>query len=182
MPDGDHPGSPDSSWASLERSDRQSSLYVDTSDTGYVLCRSCRVARRCRLGIDAEEIAADGSVTFMLSCPRDHEGGPDVAHGGWTASALDEMSGHALLLLDEFAVTGTLTVKFRKPVPILRPLIGRAWIAERAGRRVHVCGELKLAPTGDLVATSTAEMIRRPSDHFEQHQRWLTSRATESDD
>jgi acyl-coenzyme A thioesterase PaaI-like protein len=163
-------------WARLEHHDRTSALFVDTSDTGVLLCRSCRSLRRCRLGIGLEQLTGDGSVRSEIVCPQDQEGGPHVAHGGWTASVLDEMSGHAVLLRDEFAVTGTLTVAFVKPIPILRPLIGRAWIASREGRQVHVHGELRLADTGDVVATSEAVMIRRPGDHFDRHQRWLASR------
>jgi acyl-coenzyme A thioesterase PaaI-like protein len=175
MSDTDAP-EPAEDWATLERQDRSSALYVDTSDAGVLLCRACSVLHRCRLGIASEALAADESVRSDLACPVDHEGGPDVAHGGWTASVLDEMSGHALLLRDEFAVTGTLTVKFVKPVPIGRRLIGRAWIAEREGRRVHVSAELRLRDTNDLLATSAAVMIRRPGDHFDQHQSWLSTR------
>lgn len=106
-----------------------------------------------------------------------------VAHGGWTASVMDEMSGHAVLLRDEFAVTGSLTVNFRKPVPLGHALLGRAWITTRQGRRVHVEAELRLADAGgDVVATSTAVMIRRPGDHFDRHERWLASRSAPRDD
>jgi acyl-coenzyme A thioesterase PaaI-like protein len=163
-------------WATLERRDRDSALFVETSDAGLLLCRACRSLQRCRLGIERETLTAEGLVEFETTCPDDHEGGPDVAHGGWIASVLDEMSGHALLMLDAFAVTGSLTVNFLKPIPIRRPLLGRAWVSGREGRRVYVRGELRLADAGDVVATSEAVMIRRPADHFDRHQRWLASR------
>ncbi|KQY07617.1 hypothetical protein ASD37_12395 [Mycobacterium sp. Root135] len=150
-------------------------MFADTSPTGVVLCRSCRVQRRCRLGIRHEELTVDGSVRSDVSCPSDQEGGPNVAHGGWTASVLDEMSGHAVLLHNEFAVTGELTVKFVKPVPIERPLTGLAHISDRQGRKVFVECELRLADADVVVATSRAVMIRRPADHFDRHQRWLAS-------
>jgi acyl-coenzyme A thioesterase PaaI-like protein len=117
----------------------------------------------------------DGSVHSEIACPVDHEGGPRVAHGGWIAGVLDEMSGHALLMRDEFAVTGELTVKFVKPVPIERALTGTMRITERDGRRVHVDGELRLAGAEEVLATSRAVMIRRPNDHFRRHQTWLAS-------
>jgi acyl-coenzyme A thioesterase PaaI-like protein len=86
---------------------------------------------------------------------------------------LDEMSGHALLLRDEFAVTGELTVKYVRPVPIERSLIGTATIAGRDGRRVYVTGELRLVGADEVLAISRAVMIRRPGDHFDRHRQWL---------
>jgi hypothetical protein len=56
------------------------------------------VLQRCRLGIEHETLNADRTVHSTLICPSDQEGGPQVAHGGWTAGVLDELSGHALLL------------------------------------------------------------------------------------
>jgi acyl-coenzyme A thioesterase PaaI-like protein len=162
-------------WAQLDHGDPTSSLFADVSPTGVLLCRSCRVQRRCRLGVDREVLADDGSARTEVTCPADHEGGPGVAHGGWIAGVLDEMSGHALLLRDEFAVTGELSVKFVKPIPIERALIGTMTITGRDGRRVYVSGELRLADANELLATSQAVMIRRPGDHFERHEKWLAS-------
>jgi acyl-coenzyme A thioesterase PaaI-like protein len=175
MPKVSDSGAEDENWATLDRSDRNSALFADTSANGVVLCRSCGPLRNCRLGIREETLLAGGSVRTEVACPSDYEGGPDVAHGGWTAGVLDEMSGHALLIRDEFAVTGKLTVKFIKPIPIDRPLHGIARIADRHGREVVVESELRLADTDVVVATSRAVMIRRPGDHFDRHQRWLSS-------
>ena len=58
------------------------------------------------------------------------EGGPQGSSTKW--------SDMRCIMRDEFAVTGTLTVTFVKPVPIERPLIGRTRIVGREGRRVFV--------------------------------------------
>ncbi|MBE1551936.1 acyl-coenzyme A thioesterase PaaI-like protein [Mycobacterium sp. OAS707] len=150
-------------------------LRAVQSFTGVVLCGSCQRLSRCRLGMRRETLGADGVVVSEIECPRDNEGGPNVAHGGWTAGILDEMVGHALLLQGEFVVTGTLQVKFVKPVPIERPLIGRAWEAGREGRRVFVHAEIVLAGTDVVVAAAEAIMVRRPADHFARHEKWLKS-------
>jgi acyl-coenzyme A thioesterase PaaI-like protein len=161
-------------WAHLDRSDPRSPLFADTSESGVILCGACRVLRRCRLGVEHETLNDDGTVHSTLICPSDQEGGPQVAHGGWTAGVLDELSGHALLLRDEFAVTGTLTVRFVRPVPIMWPLSAKATVTGRDGRKVFVACELRLTEGGELMATSEAVMIRRPGDHFDRHQRWLS--------
>lgn len=157
----------------LQRSDAGSDLYAAESANGVILCGSCRAASRCRLGLDRETLGADGVVVSEIRCPRDDEGGPNVAHGGWTAGILDEMVGHAVLLRDEFAVTGTLQITFVKPVPIERPLIGRAWIVRREGRRVFVSAQLELAGKGVVIASADAILVRRPADHFQRHEEWL---------
>ncbi|BBY93400.1 hypothetical protein MGALJ_30690 [Mycobacterium gallinarum] len=85
------------------------------------------------------------------------------------------MVGHALLLRGEFVVTGTLKVKFVKPAPVERPLIGRAREVGRGGRRVYVEADIVLAGTDFLVASAEATMVRRPADHFARHEEWLKS-------
>src|SRR6185436_3900317 len=77
-------------------------LRAVRSSTGVVLCGSCQRLSRCRLGMRRETLQDDGVVISEIECPRDNEGGPNVAHGGWTAGILDEMVGHALLLRGEF--------------------------------------------------------------------------------
>ncbi|MGK2317962.1 PaaI family thioesterase [Gordonia rhizosphera] len=106
-------------------------------------------------------------------CPPEEEGGPDVAHGGWTASVMDELVGHTLVLRNELAVTGTLTVKFVKPVPVGWDLVGRAWITAREGRKVFVSATLELKSSGAILASADAVMVKRPADHFTDHYRWL---------
>lgn len=162
-------------WAALDRVDPSSDLFAAVSPAGVLLCRACRTARQCRLGIHRETLGADGSVRSDITCPADQEGGPQVAHGGWIAAVLDEMSGHTLLVRDEFAVTGELTVKFVKPIPIERPVVGTTRITGRDGRRVFVTSELRLADAAAVLAVGHAVMIRRPGDHFVRHRRWLTT-------
>jgi acyl-coenzyme A thioesterase PaaI-like protein len=137
------------------------------------LCGACRRLGRCRLGLGLEELQADGTVVTHLVCDESNEGGPEVAHGGWTASVLDEVLGHLPLLNSELAVTGELTVVYVKPVPIDRPLVARAWTDRREGRRWYVAGELLLESTGAVLARGSAIMVVRPDDHFARHREWL---------
>jgi acyl-coenzyme A thioesterase PaaI-like protein len=166
-------GNATASLGRLQRDDSSNDMYAPLSAKGVVLCGSCRAKSLCRLGLERETLGADGVVVSEIHCPRDNEGGRNVAHGGWTAGILDEMVGHAVIVRGEFAVTGTLTVTFVKPVPIERPLIGRARIARREGRRVFVEASLELAGNGVVVATAEAILVRRPADHFDLHDRWL---------
>lgn len=158
----------------IHTDDPDDGLRAVYSSTGVVLCGSCQRLTRCRLGLHRETLGDDGVVVSEITCPRDQEGGINVAHGGWTAGILDEMVGHALLTRGEFVVTGTLRIKFVKPVPVERPIIGRAWITGREGRRVFVGAELVLAGSNAVLAEAEAIMVRRPPDHFGRHEKWLS--------
>ena len=137
------------------------------------LCGACRRLGACRLGLGREELQPDGSVHTDLVCGPENEGGPDVAHGGWTAGVFDELLGHVPLLNGELAVTGQLSVTYVKPVPVGRPLHARAWTVRRAGHRWYVAGEMTLASTGAVLARGEAVMVVRDIGHFARHQKWL---------
>jgi acyl-coenzyme A thioesterase PaaI-like protein len=140
---------------------------------GVVLCGACKRLGRCRLGLAHEQLDASGVMHANIICPADHEGGPEVAHGGWTAAMLDEVLGHASLLHGQMAVTATLKVDFLKPVPIERPLEARAWIDKREGSRIYISGEIVLASTGVVLARATGIWVARDYSHFDRHRQWL---------
>jgi acyl-coenzyme A thioesterase PaaI-like protein len=137
------------------------------------LCGACGRLGNCRLGLGREELQPDGSVRTELVCGPENEGGPDVAHGGWTAGVFDEVLGHVPVLNRELAVTGQLSVTYVKPVPVGRPLYTHAWTVRREGRRWYVAGEMILASTGAVLARGEAVMVLRDAGHFARHQEWL---------
>lgn len=149
--------------------------FVMTAPTGgpdVYLCQACARIGHCRLGLQ-EETLQDGVVTTHLTCHSENEGGPGVAHGGWIAGVLDELVGHVPLLHNQLSVTGTLTVRFIKPVPIDKPLLGTARLISKEERRWHVDATLALASSGAELASAEAVMVLRDSGHFERHRQWL---------
>jgi acyl-CoA thioesterase FadM len=70
-------------------------------------------------------------------------------------------------------VTATLTVNFKKPVPVERPLEARAWIDEIDGSKWFISGELVLLPGRSVLATASGIWIARDPSHFTRHQQWL---------
>ncbi|MDT5311573.1 MAG: hypothetical protein QOE74_593 [Mycobacterium sp.] len=141
------------------------------TDQGVTLCGACRATRECRLGVQREWL--DDDALFEVTCPRDQEGGPNVAHGGWTAAAMDEMLGHVPLLHNQMSVTATLTVNFKKPVPVERPLTARAWIDKVEGSKWFISGELSLLPSRSVLATASGIWIARDPSHFARYEQWL---------
>ncbi len=143
------------------------------SDGGVALCGACRDAGSCRLGLTRERLDEDGTAWFDLVCPPDQEGGPGVAHGGWTAAVLDDCLGHVPLLNRTLSVTAELTVSFVKPVPVGRPLQIRAWVERREGSRWYISGEMTLLPGGAVLARASGIWVTRDLGHFERHEKWL---------
>lgn len=141
------------------------------------LCVACTRLGRCRLGLRAERLQ-DGIVTTEIICDAENEGGPRVAHGGWTAGVLDELVGHVPILHRQLSVTGTLNIRYLKPVPIERPLHGRARLVRKEGSRWYVEASLALASTGAELATAEAIMVERDPAHFERHRLWLQGQDT----
>lgn len=157
----------------VDHNDPSSMFYTPKSPGGMSLCVGCRPLSRCRFGIDSERLDDDGTVISRVVCPPEQEGGPQVAHGGWTAAVMDELVGHTLIMNKEFGVTGTLTVKFVRPVPVEWALIGKARIVGRENQKVFVKATLELESSGSIVAEADAIMITRPATHFESHYEWL---------
>lgn len=85
------------------------------------------------------------------------EGAPGRAHGGIVAAVFDDFTGTVIAMLHEPAFTGELTVRFVRPVPVLRPLRFRAWLEGREGRKLDIRAE---ARDGDeIVATCRAVYV-----------------------
>jgi acyl-coenzyme A thioesterase PaaI-like protein len=140
---------------------------------GVALCGACRALGSCRLGVTRERLDEDGTAVFQVTCPRDWEGGPDVAHGGWTAATMDECFGHLPLLHEVLSVTAELSVSFVKPVPVDRPLEVRARVERREGSRWYISGEMVLLPTRAVLSRASGIWVVRDRGHFARHAAWL---------
>ena len=87
---------------------------------------------------------------------------------------LDEALGHVPIAQNQLTVTGTITVRFVKPVPIARPLEARSWVDRIEGKKWFISGELVLASSGALLAEATGVWVARDrAGHFGGFERWL---------
>ena len=155
-------------------------LPLNLSATGVRLCHSCARAGVCRLGLSDERLLEPGVSLTRLVCGAEHEGGPGVAHGGWTAAAMDEVLGHLNLLMGQMAVTATLTVEYLRPVPIERPLEVRAWCEGLENGRRRNRGELRLVTTGAVLARAHGVFVERDQSHFDRYRRWIAAQDAEA--
>jgi len=65
-----------------------------------------------------------------------YEGPPACVHGGVIAETFDEILGAAIMVAGSPGMTGTLTVRYRKPTPLRTPLRIEARFLSREGRKI----------------------------------------------
>src|SRR5258708_16008731 len=95
-----------------------------TLSNGVTLCPGCNLANACRLGMSHMAVHSGSStVASSAQCPRDWEGGPGVAHGGWIAGILDEVLGMLPARLDLPCLTASPNLHFLNPAPTQHPLL-----------------------------------------------------------
>jgi uncharacterized protein (TIGR00369 family) len=136
-------------------------------------CLACSALGTCRFGVLTETVSSDGVLRADVRLGKEHEGGPDVVHGGSLCGILDEVMGHAVMSRGIMVVTSSLTVDFLKPVPILVPLLAHARVVGADGRRFTVEGELELPNTGQTLARGRGTWVGVPDEHYARHRGWL---------
>jgi acyl-coenzyme A thioesterase PaaI-like protein len=84
-----------------------------------------------------------------------YEGPPTCVHGGVIAETFDEVLGAANMVAGNPAMTGTLTIRYRRPTPLRTDLRIVARCTGRDGRKIHTWAAMY---HGDLM-TAEAEGI-----------------------
>ena len=69
-----------------------------------------------------------------------YEGPPTCVHGGVIAELFDEVLGAANIVAEHPAMTGTLTIRYRKPTPLNTDLRVEARFVRQDGRKIHAWG------------------------------------------
>ncbi len=82
-----------------------------------------------------------------------YEGPPGCVHGGFLAASFDEVCGMAQSLTGNPGMTGTLTIRYRKPTPLLTDLVFEAKVDRVEGRKIFVTSQV----SADGVMTAEAE-------------------------
>ena len=94
-----------------------------------------------------------------------YEGPPTCVHGGVIAELFDEMLGLSNILVGLGAMTGTLTIRYRRPTPLLAPLELAARHTGSEGRKVFAWGgiyhegELTAEAEGIFIHVAPARML-----------------------
>lgn len=107
----------------------------------------------------------DSAVVATHTFDVRHVGAPGIAHGGAVATVIDDLYGFALYLVNELAVTRSLTLDYLRPVLLGTPYRLRAQLDRREGRKLHLSATL-VGPGDRLTVRSEALFIVVDADHF----------------
>ena len=113
--------------------------------------------------LEVEGVEVRGHATIGSA----YEGPPGCVHGGVIAALFDELLGVANITSGVGAMTGTLTIKYRSPTPLLTPLTFAARTNSIEGRKVFTSGTIH---AGDrLCAEADGIFIQVEQSRFVQH-------------
>lgn len=104
----------------------------------------------------------EGRVTF----PGSYQGPPGCVHGGFIAAYFDEVLGVVQALSGQPGMTANLSVNYRSPTPLHRPLVFRARIVSVEGRKIFTAGTLHHGET--LCAEATAVFVSMSAEVLER--------------
>ena len=108
-----------------------------------------------------------GRVRGSAHLTRRHVGPPGAAHGGVGAMIADQLVAVTPFALGLACVTRSMTVQYRRPLPLQRELVLEAWCRQisdseaRAWCTISVDGEVALEAEAEMVALR----LTRPERH-----------------
>lgn len=107
-------------------------------------CFAC--GRDNPIGLHLDGFGLDEGEVSARFKPREHyRGTTGSLHGGVSATAVDEILVWAGILTERvMTVTGTMELKYRRPVPVDQEITVSARVDDRNGRRLQISGELKV--------------------------------------
>jgi len=107
------------------------------------------------IGLRVRCFKTDEGVLAPVFVARRFEGPRGAAHGGIVTTYLDEiLAGAAFRATGRLSVTGEITVRFVKPVPLETPLLGRGRLSAREDhdRDVDVEGVIEELASSEVLA------------------------------
>lgn len=112
------------------------------SSHGDYLPRSPVVGMSSPMSPPVEYTVRGGRVHGTGTFGAPYEGPPGYVHGGVIALAFDELLGIANITSGHPGMTGTLTVRYRRPTPLGQELDFEAWTERVEGRRITTRGTI----------------------------------------
>lgn len=112
--------------------------------------------------LDVLEDRVEAVATFGAA----YEGPPGCVHGGYVAAAFDELLGAAQSLGGRPGMTGTLTVRYRRPTPLHTELRFVGHLERVEGRKNITAGRVE--GDGELTAEAEGIFITIGPDRFRE--------------
>jgi uncharacterized protein (TIGR00369 family) len=129
-------------------------------------CFICGLENEKGLKADFYE-TEDGALNAVFTPTWEYQSYPGVLHGGISAAILDELIGRVINIKypDAFAMTTSLKMKYRKPVPYGVKLTAVATITNEAERRYEGQGTL-YDDQGNVCVMATGRYMKMSLDRI----------------
>ena len=125
-------------------------------------CFACGTLNASGLHLD---LHVDGERCWTdLEIPDRFQGWDEIVHGGIVATILDEVMAWSLVDADNWGLTARMSVDFKRPVPLGRPIHAEGWITESRRRLVTTAGRMVDGTSGELLATAEAMYVAATDD------------------
>ncbi|OGQ80640.1 MAG: hypothetical protein A2289_22085 [Deltaproteobacteria bacterium RIFOXYA12_FULL_58_15] len=127
------------------------------------VCFACGTANPIGLGlrffVDGDDVCSD------VTLGPDHAGWEQFAHGGIISTLLDEVMAYAIVVrVRKFFVTRTMTINYRRPVPLRQPLVARGRVTGCVDDVTWGTASDLLGVDGKVLASAIAEMVVLPPE------------------
>lgn len=126
------------------------------------MCAVCGKDNPLSLKARFYELENDELLGIFTPC-QEHQGYPGRMHGGIATAAVDETIGRAINILEPgtWGVTISLSVRFRKPVPLDREIRALARITGDSSRLFEGTGEI-LLDDGTVAVEASGTYMKLP--------------------
>ncbi len=135
------------------------------------MCFICGLENPVGLHLQIYEVEP-GILETTYTAPEHFQGYPGVLHGGIVGAIIDEISGRTHMGSDpnnpRFMFTAKLEVKYRKNVPVGKPLriVGKA--GKSKSRSAEAWAGIYDAETNELLAEGTTLSINVPDEQLDK--------------
>lgn len=127
-------------------------------------CFGCGTLNACGLRLTMYPNTDGNGVWAPFVATERFEGYPGMIHGGIVCTVLDEVMAWSLYREQIWAVTGSLQVRYRRPLAVGDRLRAIGTITRHRSRAIETRGEIRREDGGALLAEATATFVRVPED------------------
>jgi len=140
-------------------------MLLKPNPTNY--CFGCGGANPRGMQLTFEQDDETHRIRGRFRIPADFQGGAGFVHGGIIAMLLDEAMAKVSRFAKDHAVTGEITIEYRKPVRVGEEITVEGWEVGREGRLRKREGEIRDA-SGTVLASGRARFIEIDRERFLQ--------------
>jgi len=121
-------------------------------------CFACGPSNPIGMHVHFDRAADAQGVLARLTLAPEYQGWRGIAHGGIVMALLDEAMAHAAGFAGHRGVTATVSVRFRKPVPLERPIEVRGRVRWQRRNVLGVEGSI-FDESGNLLAHADGSFV-----------------------